>query len=161
MNTGAWMRGNLATQGYCLDGDSRRQLWLGLRFSTAVCLPLVVLALVLESSVMAFALSAVAFVAGFTSRHPFDYIWNHGVRHVAGAPALPANPPRRRHAFKLGTAWLLAVAALLAIGATTAALVLGGLLLTSCAVVTAINFCVPSQALAWWERRTTRQRVLG
>ena len=42
MNTGAWMRANLTTQGYRLSDGERRGLWLGLRFPTAVCLALVV-----------------------------------------------------------------------------------------------------------------------
>ena len=42
MNTGAWMRANLTTQGYRLSDGERRGLWLGLRFPTALCLALVV-----------------------------------------------------------------------------------------------------------------------
>ena len=42
---GAWMRGNLTTQGYCLSDDERRRLFLALRFSTGTCLLLVIAAL--------------------------------------------------------------------------------------------------------------------
>jgi len=38
---------------------------------------------------------------------------------------------------------------LLAAGATTVAIVLGGLLVAACATVTATNLCLPSLALAW------------
>jgi hypothetical protein len=154
-STGAWMRANLTTQGYCLTDTERRQLEVGLRFSTGLCLSLVVVALVLESPAMVFALSAIGLVAGFTAHHPFDYLWNHGVRHLLRAPALPPNPPRRRHAFKIATVWLLAVGILFAAGAATAALILGGLLVAACTTVTATNLCLPSEMLAWWERRTT------
>ena len=88
-------------------------------------------------------------VAGWTPRHPFDLIWNHGLRHLARAPELPPNPVRRRHAFKLATIWLAVVAALFATDATTAALVLGGALVAVCSLVTATNFCIPSTLLAW------------
>jgi uncharacterized protein DUF4395 len=155
VSPGAWMRANLTTQGYCSSDGERRDMWLALRFSTGLCLAFVVTALAVESSVMLFVLSGVGAVAGFSARHPFDYLWNHGVRHLVGAPALPPNPVRRRHAFKVATAWLLIVAALLSAGATTIALVLGGLLVAACATVTATNLCLPSEALAWWERRTT------
>jgi hypothetical protein len=154
------MRTNLTTQGYCLPDDERRKLALGLRFSTGLCLTLVVVALALESPVLVFALSGIGVIAGFTARHPFDYVWNHAVRHLGGGPALPPNPARRRHAFKIATAWLLVVATLLATGGTTVALVLGGLLVAACAIVTAANLCLPSEALAWWERRTTRKEVI-
>jgi hypothetical protein len=154
MTAGAWMRSNLTTQGFCLSDAERRELWLGLRFSTGLCLALVVTALALESPAMVFALAAIGVIAGFSARHPFDYLWNHAARHVAGGPALPPNPPRRRDAFKVATGWLLVVGALLAAGATTLALVLGGLLVAACGVVTIANLCLPSEMFAWWERRS-------
>jgi hypothetical protein len=160
MSPSAWMRENLTTQGCCLSNGERRDLWLGLRFTTALCLALVVTALALQSAALIFALVPIGAVAGFTARHPFDYIWNHAARHVVGGPPVPPNPTRRRHAFKLATVWLLAVGGLLAAGATTAGLVLGGLLVAACATVTATNLCLPSEALALWQRHTTREKVL-
>jgi hypothetical protein len=152
-----WTHENLATQGYRLTAAERRELWLGLRFPTGLCLALVVTALALESAVMLFALSGIGLVAGFTRRHPFDYLWNNGLRQLLDAPALPPNPRRRRHAFKLATAWLLTVAVLFAAGLDTAALVLGGVLVTVCGLVTVTNFCVPSTLLAWWEGRRPKR----
>jgi hypothetical protein len=149
------MRANLTTQGYCLTDTERRELALGLRFSTGLCLALVITALVIESAPMVFALSGIGLVAGVTARHPFDYLWNHGVRHLLRRSGLPPNPVRRRHAFKIATVWLLAVGALLAAGATTIALALGGLLVAACATVTVTNLCLPSEALALWERRAS------
>jgi hypothetical protein len=143
-----WMARNLVTQGYCLEAEERRRLRLGLRFPTGLCLPLVALALALESPVLLLALTGVGTVAGLTPRHPFDLLWNHGVRHIVGAPRLPPNPIRRRHAFKIGTVWLLAVAALFQAGVPAAALALGGALIAACALVTATNFCVPSYLLS-------------
>jgi hypothetical protein len=148
-----WMARNLATQGYCLAAEERRQLQLGLRFPTGLCLPLVVSALVLESPALLVVLAGIGAVAGFTARHPFDLVWNHGVRHLLAAPALPPNPVRRRHAFKIGTAWLLAVAALFAADLSTTALVLGGLLAAACTLTTVANFCLPSFVLSLLERR--------
>src|SRR5947208_12841712 len=112
MTTGAWMRGNLTTQGYCLTDAQRHELAVGLRFSTGLCLGLVVVALVLASPVMVFAMSGIGLLAGFGARHPFDHVWNHGVRHLVGGPELPPTPRRRRDAFKVGTAWLLIVGTL-------------------------------------------------
>jgi hypothetical protein len=150
---GAWMRANLTTQGYCLSDEERQRLAVGLRFSTGACLTLVVVALALESAPFVFALSGVGLVAGFAARHPFDYVWNHAVRHVFGAPEVPPNPPRRRDAFKVATVWLVAVGTLLAVGATTVALVLGGMLVAACATTTATNMCLPSEVLARLDRR--------
>jgi hypothetical protein len=155
VNTGAWMRENLTTQGYCLSDAERRELTFALRFSTGVCLTLVVVALVLASPVMVFAMSGIGLLAGLGVRHPFDHVWNRGVRRLVGGPELPPTPPRRRDAFKVGTAWLVIVGTLLAAGAMTVALVLGGLLVGACATVTATNLCLPSETFAWLERRRT------
>jgi hypothetical protein len=156
---GHWTGENLSTQGYRLSGVERRELRLGLRFPTGLCLALVVTALALESVVMLVALSGIGLVAGFARRHPFDYLWNHGLRHALDAPPVPPNPRRRRHAFKLATVWLLAVAILFGAGQDTAAFVLGGVLLAVCGLVTVTNFCIPSTLLGWWERRRPRSAV--
>jgi Domain of unknown function (DUF4395) len=154
---GTWMRSNLTTQGYCLSEAERRELAIGLRFSTGLCLALVVVALALTSPAMILALSGIGLIAGFSARHPFDHIWNHAARHVAGGPMLPPSPARRRDAFKVGTAWLLVVGALLAAGATTVGMILGGMLVAACSIVTATNLCLPSETFAWWARRTARR----
>ena len=152
----SWTERNLAVQGYCLRSDESHALRWGLRFPTALCLALVVTGLVLQSAILILALVPIGAVAGWTSRHPFDLIWNRGLRHLTGAPELPPNPTPRRHAFKLGTIWLLAVGLLLAVGQPTAALILGSILVSVCGVVTFTNFCVPSTLLGiWWRRRGT------
>ena len=155
-NAGCWMRDNLTAQGYRLSDDERRELALGLRFSTGLCLSLVVVALALQSSLMLFALAGIGVIASFAARHPFDHLWNHGIRRLVAMPALPPNPRRRQHAFKVATVWLAFVAGLLVAGAAAIALVLGGLLVAACAVVTATNLCLPSETFAWLERRRTR-----
>ncbi len=159
MNTGPWMRGNLTTQGYCLSDSERRALWLGVRFSTGACLVLVVAGLALESAPFFTVMVGIGAIAGFSSRHPFDYIWNHAVRHIARAPALPPNPRRRRDAFKVATGWLAVVAVLFAAGADTAALVMGGLLVAACTTVTLTNLCLPSEAFSRWERLRHRKEL--
>ena len=147
---------NLAVQGFRLNPQEGRALRVGLRFPTALCLALVGAGLALQSAELIFALVPIGAVAGWTARHPFDLLWNHGVRRLFDAPPLPPNPTPRRHAFKLATVWLLAVAVLFAVGQATAALVLGGVLAAVCALVTVTHFCVPSTLLSfWWRWRGT------
>jgi hypothetical protein len=147
---------NLDVQGYCLTGEESRALRWGLRFPTALCLALAVTGLLLQSAVLILALVPVGAIAGWTRRHPFDLIWNHGLRRLTGAPELPPNPTPRRHAFKLATVWLLAVGLLFAAGQSTTALILGGAMVAVCALNTTTNFCVPSTLLGiWWRWRGT------
>ena len=155
----AWTHNNLGTQGYCLSAAEARQLRIGLRFPTALCLALVVTGLALESALLIALLVPVGVVAGWSARHPFDHLWNHGVSRLTGAPPLPPNPTRRRHAFKLATFWLAGIAVLMAIGASTAGLVLGGVLVAVCSLVTVTNFCIPSTMLAWLEGRRREEAI--
>ena len=148
-----WMATNLDVQGYCLTAADSWALRWGLRFPTALCLVLVITGLALQSAALILALVPIGAVAGLTRRHPFDLIWNKGLRHLSGAPELPPNPTARRHAFKLATVWLLAIGLLFAFGQTTAALVLGAVLVAVCGLVTITNFCVPSTLLGIWWRR--------
>jgi Domain of unknown function (DUF4395) len=152
----SWTGRNLAVQGYCLSGEESRMLRWGLRLPTGLCFALVALGLALQSAVLILALVPIGAVAGWTRRHPFDLIWNHGLRHVSGAPELPPNPTPRRHAFKLGTVWLLAIGLLFALGQPPVALSLGAILLSVCGLVTVTNFCIPSTLLGfWWRWRGT------
>jgi hypothetical protein len=148
-----WMDANLNVQGYCLSAEESRALRWGLRLPTALCLALVIAGLALQSAALILVLVPVGAVAGWTRRHPFDLIWNRGLRQLRGAPELPPNPQPRRHAFKLGTVWLLTVGLLFAFGQTTAALALGVVLVAVCGLVTTTNFCVPSTLLGIWWRR--------
>lgn len=151
-----WMDTNLDTQGYCLTAEESRALRWGLRFPTALCLALAVTGLALQSAVLILALVPIGAIAGWTRRHPFDLLWNHALRHLAGAPELPPNPTPRRHAFKLATIWLLVVGLLFAFGQPTVALILGGVMVAVCGLVTAVNFCIPSTLLGvWWRWRGT------
>jgi Domain of unknown function (DUF4395) len=152
----SWTDRNLAVQGYSMSAEESRALRWGLRLPTALCLGLVVTGLALQSAVLILALVPVGAVAGWTPRHPFDLIWNHGLRHLSGAPELPPNPTPRRHAFKLATIWLLAIGLLFAFGQPTAALILGGILLSVCGLLTVTHFCIPSTLLGiWWRWRGT------
>jgi Domain of unknown function (DUF4395) len=151
-----WMARNLLTQGYCLTDTERGRLKLGLRFATGLCTALVALSLSLESSALLAVLAAIGAVAGLTPRHPFDLIWNYGVRHRFGAPPVPPNPTRRRHAFKIAAVSLLIVAVLFAAALPTAALAFGGALLVACGIVTATNFCLPSFLFSLLDPSRTR-----
>ena len=155
-----WTHANLQTQGYRVSAGEVRALRVGLRFPTALCLALVITGLALESALLIALLVPIGAFAGWTPRHPFDYLWNGALRHMFAAPELPENPTRRRHAFKLATVWLAGVAVLLAAGATTAGLVLGGVLVAVCSLVTVTNFCIPSTMLAWLDSRGGSEAVV-
>ncbi len=125
---------------------------VALRFSTGTCLVLTAAAGASEAAVPLAALAGVGAAAGWTARHPFDHVWNRGVRHVLGGPPVPPTPRRRRHAFKVAAVWLAGTAALRAEGHATAAAASVGTLVVLCALQTVTYLCVPSVVLAGWER---------
>ena len=61
---------------------------------------------------------------------------------------------------EIASGWLLGVGSLLAAGATTAGLILGGALVAACATVTATNLCLPPEAFAWWARHSQRKQAI-
>jgi hypothetical protein len=141
-----WTNRNLSMQGYgSLGEDERRSLALALRLSPALCLLGMTLGVVLRSPILLIVMAVTAFAGGFvTAKHPFDLLWDHGLRHLSGAPPLQRTPPPRRFACQLATPWLLAIAAAFLADADTVAVVLAVPLLAVATTVTVTNWCLPS-----------------
>ncbi len=141
-----WSRSCLTMQGYGSLSDRERQsLWLGLRFSPALCLAGIALGTVLASPALLLAMAVAAGVGGFvTAKHPFDYAYDAVLRPLLGGPSLPPTPAPRRFACQLATPWIVAIAVAFWAGAPTVAWVLAVPLLVVAATNTATNWCLPS-----------------
>jgi hypothetical protein len=141
-----WSRGCLTMQGYGdLSDSERRSLWLGLRFSTALCFAGIALGTVLTSPALLLAMAFTAGVGGFvTAKHPFDYVYDATLRLLLDGPSIPPSPAPRRFACQLATPWIAAIAVAFWAGAPTAAWALAVPLLVVAATVTVTNWCLPS-----------------
>lgn len=141
-----WSRNCLTMQGYGdLSDKERRGLWIGLRFSPALCVAGSALGAALASPAVLLAMAATALTGGFlTSRHPFDYLYNAALRPLLGGPEVPPSPAPRRFACQLATPWLVAIAVAFIAGAPAVAWVLAVPLLFVAATVTITNWCLPS-----------------
>jgi len=141
-----WSRSCLTMQGYGSLSDRERQsLWLGLRFSPALCLAGIALGTILASPALLLAMAVAAGVGGFvTAKHPFDYAYDAVLRPLLGGPSLPPSPAPRRFACQLATPWLVAIAVAFWAGAPMVAWVLAVPLLVVAATNTATNWCLPS-----------------
>lgn len=139
-------RSCLTMQGYgSLSDGERKSLWLGLRFSPALCFAGIALGTALESPVVLLAMAATALTGGFlTVKHPFDYLYDAVLRPLLGGPNVPPSPAPRRFACQLATPWIVAVAAAFIAGASTVAWILAAPLLAVAATVTSTNWCLPS-----------------
>jgi hypothetical protein len=141
-----WSRGCLTMQGYGdLGEEERRSLWLGLRFSPALCFAGIALGTALASPALLLAMAVTAGVGGFvTAKHPFDYVYDATLRPLLAGPDVPPSPPPRRFACQLATPWIAAIAVAFLVGAPTVAWVLAVPLLIVAATVTTTNWCLPS-----------------
>jgi len=94
--------------------------------------------------VLILALVPIGAVAGWARRHPFDLIWNHGLRHLLGTRPLPRYGAPRRFACAVGSLWMTAAGTALAAGFTTLGLALGAAMVVLASVQLLTGFCVPS-----------------
>lgn len=76
--------------------------------------------------------------------HPFDLIYNYGLRHLTGTRPLPPNGTPTRFACGIASVWLVAIALSFALGAPVLAYALGGLFVSVVVIVSVTHFCIPS-----------------
>lgn len=151
----SWSRGCLTMQGYGSLGDGeRRSLWLGLRFSPALCFAGIALGIALASPALLLAMAATALVGGFlTPKHPFDYLYDSALRPLLGGPSVPPSPAPRRFACQLATPWIVAIAVAFLASADAVAWIVAAPLLVAAATVTTTNWCLPSFVYGLLHRR--------
>lgn len=137
---------SLFQQGYqSYSAAELKQLDWGLRFTPSVCSAITAVGLVLQLPWLLFAVSLLGMWAFFApAAHPMDLIYNHGVRHLFGAVALPPNPLQRRLACLAAGVMNATAAVLFLMELPIAALVVGGMLLVLQAIVITTHFCTLS-----------------
>lgn len=124
-----------------------RQLEWGLRFTPGVCSAITAVALYLQEPIALFVVAFLGMYAFFfPAGHPMDLIYNHGVRHLFGAAALPENPLPRRMACLAAGVMNSAAAILFLAGLPIAALAVGAALLVLQMIVITTHFCTLSYA---------------
>jgi len=130
-----------------------------LRWSPALCAIVMGVGTILASEWILWGLMPVAALGALSSRHPFDHIYNYGVRRLTGTPPLPPHGAPRRFACGIATVWLLVTGVAFAAGAETLGYALGGVLTAVAALVGTTHFCIPSltYALLFGRPKCTRE----
>jgi hypothetical protein len=138
-------RRRLEIQGF-VDVDDRTLAvtapWLRLAFG--LCTLLVAAGTILASPILLYALVPIAILSAIFPVHPFDLIYNYGIRHLTQTPPLPKRGAPSRFACGLGAVWLVATAIAFQSGAMTTGYVLGGMLCLVGLLVSTIDVCIPS-----------------
>jgi len=161
---------SLYQQGYQrFSPGELKQLEWGLRFTPAVCSAITAGALYYQLPYVLLFVAALGIWAFFfPAAHPMDLIYNHGVRRLFGAVALPENPLQRRLACLSAGVMNIIAAVLFLLGLPVAALIVGGVLLVLQAIVIFTHFCTLSwmyegvmRMLGKWQELTSIDEALA
>jgi hypothetical protein len=121
-----------------------RHLDYALRVSPVICLTLTAVATVMESVTLLWVLLPFAVGGAILRNHPFDVLYNYGLRNLTGGPAMPRYPMPRRFACMLASVWITAEALSFTYGMPLVGNILGWSLVATAAVPVTTGFCVPS-----------------
>ena len=116
--------------------------WLRLAFG--LCTLLGGLGTVLASPAILLALAAIAAVAAASPVHPFDLIYNYGIRRLTGTGPLPRRGVPTRFGCGMGAVLLLVTAWAFSAGHVAAGYALGGILTFVVLLQSTTDICIPS-----------------
>lgn len=139
------VRRRLEAQGFVgLDDAALRELAPWLRWSPVICTVVMAIGVALPSPTLLWTLAAIAALGAALPFHPFDLLFNHGVRHLVGTRPLPHQGPQRRFACAIATLWLIATGWAFAAGLDAWGYALGVALVAVAALVSLTHICIPS-----------------
>ena len=138
-------RRRLDIQGFTdVDENLLKQTASWLRFAFALCTILAGLGTALASYTILYILVPIAALGALFPTHPFDLIYNYGIRHITGTSHLPKRGAPNRFACGLGSVWLIVTALMFQYGNHIVGYILGTSLTLVGLLVSTIDFCIPS-----------------
>jgi hypothetical protein len=138
-------RKRLHVQGYEHFSDKELDDYkFGIRFAYACCITLVAFGLFFQSIPILAIAAVIAFAGAFPPYHPFDYLYNYGVRHLLGKPKLPPRTNQGRFACGIASVWLSITIYLLYNNYIISGNVLAIALLAVGTLVVTTDICIPS-----------------
>jgi hypothetical protein len=133
--------------------------WLRLAFG--LCALLGGLGTVLASPTILLALAVIAALAAASPVHPFDLIYNYGIRHVTGTGPLPRRGVPTRLGCGMGAVLVLVTAWTFSAGHAVVGYALGGVLTSVVLLAGTTDICIPSmiyRSIFGWPRARDVQR---
>lgn len=138
-------RRRLHVQGYERFSDKELNDYkFGIRFAYAGCITLVAFGLVFQSKPILTIAAIIAFAGTFPPYHPFDYLYNYGVRYLLDKPKLPPRTNQGRFACGIASVWLAITIYLLYNNYTVAGNILAIMLFSVGVLVSTTDICIPS-----------------
>ena len=133
--------------------------WLRLAFG--LCALLAGVGTILASPIILLMLAPVAAVAAASPVHPFDLIYNYGIRHLTGTGPLPRRGVPSRLGCGMGAVMLLVTAWAFSAGHVVVAYALGGVMSLVALLVSTTDICIPSmiyRSIFGWPRARDAQQ---
>jgi len=151
-------RKHLQIQGHYLDDEALAEIGPWMRWPYVLCASIVIVGVALASPWVLWAGAAIAIGTLFLPSHPFNYIYNYGVRHLTGTRPLPPSTPQGKFACGVGGPWMIGTGIAFFVGATTVGYVSGGVLAAIATLVASTHVCIPSMIYnALFQRKEPRQ----
>ena len=134
----------LRVQGFTADKAWLAEVASWLRLSPVLCATFAAVGTATASPTILFALAATALLGAMLPFHPFDLIYNFGLRFLVRKRPLPPNGAPRRFACGIAAVWLVTTALLFLNGAMALGYTLGILFVLVAGLVSTTDICIPS-----------------
>ncbi len=149
-------RKRLEIQGFFLSDEEIKTVGPWFRWTYILCGILMLAGTVMASPMILWITGVIAIIGAILPFHPFDLLYNYGVRYLTKTRKFPLSGPPRRFTCGVAAVWVTVMGFLFQYGHMTAGYVLGGLLLAISALVSITNICIPSmiyRKLFGWKDR--------
>jgi hypothetical protein len=141
----ATTRKRIEAQGYLGLSDAElTEVGPWLRLAPAGCMVWIAIATYYQSEAALILLAPIAALGAILPGHPFEVIYNHGIRHLLGTQRLPPAGAPRRFACGVATVWLIATSWAFYSDAVVLGQVLGFSLAAAAGIPAFTDFCIPS-----------------
>ena len=138
-------RRRLDIQGFTDVGDDvLAEVGPWLRLTTGLCALGFLLGTVFASPIILWSLAPIAALGVIFPVHPFDLIYNYGIRHITNTRKLPKRGAPNRFACGLGAVGLIITGWLFYTGMTTEGYINGGFIFMVGLLVSTTDICIPS-----------------
>lgn len=138
-------RERMQAQGFCgLSDATYAQINYPLRLSPAIMLVWVAVGTVLGSAQILWAVVPFTALGAILTGHPFDVVYNHGLRYLMGRQELPRYGTRRRFAFAVATTMTALAAWGFQAGVPLLGDIVGGAIVASTCLHVITGICGPA-----------------
>jgi hypothetical protein len=145
MPVNSTVRSRLEAQGFCgLDDKTLTELAPWMRWTYTLGTLVTLIGVTLMSPAVLWSLAAITSAGIFLPFHPFDLLYNYGMRYLTRTGPFPNSGPQRHFVFVVATVWLAVTGWAFHIGADIAGITLGVLLIFVGGLASTTNFCIPS-----------------